>query len=136
MVDSQYWIWLGNAGHFINAERCLFHLSTIVGLVQVSTIGELYPRLGQNPNDKGEMQVLGGYAHDAEPRMYYETLVWHYFGQNENDDPIHRDAISCQRWQTHTEANRMHLATCYEWVRRQAKGGIKVFKHEDRYQGV
>lgn len=35
--------WFGNAGHFICAQWCRFHLTTQVGKYLVSTVGEYWP---------------------------------------------------------------------------------------------
>lgn len=43
MIAQSNWKWFGNAGHFICAQWCRFHLCTQVGTHLVSTVGELWP---------------------------------------------------------------------------------------------
>jgi hypothetical protein len=45
-VPKAEWRWFGNAGHFICAEWCRFHLCTQVGEYLVSTVGEYVPDEG------------------------------------------------------------------------------------------
>lgn len=40
------WKWFGNAGHFICAQWCRFHLCTQVGKYLVSSVGEYWPERG------------------------------------------------------------------------------------------
>jgi hypothetical protein len=42
-VSREQWEWFGNAGHFICARNCQFHLTTKVGRFLVSTVGEYMP---------------------------------------------------------------------------------------------
>lgn len=42
-VREKDWRWFGNAGHFICARWCQFHLCTQVGRWLVSTVGEYVP---------------------------------------------------------------------------------------------
>ncbi len=40
------WKWFGNAGHFICANHCRFHMTTQVGPWLVSTVGQYWPERG------------------------------------------------------------------------------------------
>jgi len=42
-VTRQNWKWFGNAGHFICADSCRFHMTTLVGKYLVSTVGQMWP---------------------------------------------------------------------------------------------
>lgn len=46
MIPTDQWRWFGNAGHFICAQWCRFHLCTQVGDYLVSTVGEHVPDEG------------------------------------------------------------------------------------------
>ena len=46
MIAGDKWVWFGNAGHFICARWCQFHLCTKVGRYLVSTVGEYMPDEG------------------------------------------------------------------------------------------
>lgn len=42
-MSKEDWIWMPHAAHFIGANYCRFHMSTKVGKVIVSTVGEYFP---------------------------------------------------------------------------------------------
>lgn len=42
-MTAKNWKWFGNAGHFICADWCQFHLCTQVGKYLVSTVGDYFP---------------------------------------------------------------------------------------------
>lgn len=42
-VPESKWKWFGNAGHFICARWCQFHLCTRVGDYLISTVGQYWP---------------------------------------------------------------------------------------------
>lgn len=42
-IPKAEWKWFGNAGHFICAQWCRFHLCTQIGNYLVSTVGEYVP---------------------------------------------------------------------------------------------
>lgn len=42
-IKEANWKWFGNAGHFICAQWCQFHLCTKVGKYLVSTVGQYVP---------------------------------------------------------------------------------------------
>jgi hypothetical protein len=43
MTPIKDWKWFGNAGHFICASYCQFHLCTLIGDILVSTVGQYLP---------------------------------------------------------------------------------------------
>ena len=43
MIPIKDWKWFGNAGHFICASDCRFHLCTLIGNTLVSTVGQYFP---------------------------------------------------------------------------------------------
>lgn len=40
LYPPETWVWQGSAAHFICADRCAFHLTTVIGPWIVSTVGE------------------------------------------------------------------------------------------------
>jgi hypothetical protein len=42
-INESDWKWFGNAGHFICAASCRFHLCTQIGEYLISTVGEYWP---------------------------------------------------------------------------------------------
>lgn len=60
----------GNAGHFVMADRCLWHLHTHVGnRYCISSVGELYPDLCRG--ERGEMAFMSPAF-----RANYESYVF------------------------------------------------------------
>jgi hypothetical protein len=43
LIPEKDWKWFGNAGHFICAFDCQFHLCTLIGDILVSTVGQYFP---------------------------------------------------------------------------------------------
>jgi hypothetical protein len=42
-IPVSEWKWFGDAGHFICAQWCQFHLCTLIGDALVSTVGKYFP---------------------------------------------------------------------------------------------
>lgn len=61
------WVWVGTPGHFFMADKCAFHLNTVIGRYLVSTVGEMFDREGCGP----ELKRL-----DIGPGRKYETMVF------------------------------------------------------------
>ena len=101
-------IWYGNAGHFIYASRCRFHLCTEVGEYLVSTVGEFYAK----PDDK-EMTPVGGWNKDL-----YETKVFKWEGRcgcGCGLPEIEPEDLECVRYETPKEANEGHRELCEKY---------------------
>jgi len=95
-------IWYGNAGHFICASRCRFHLCTEVGEYLVSTVGEFFAKL-----DDEEMTPVG-----SGDKENYETIVFVWTGRCECGcglPEIDGSDLECVRYETPKEANEGHL---------------------------
>lgn len=114
-IPESEWEWFGLAGHFICADRCQFHMTTKVGNVLVSTIGQYY----QNREDK-EMTAIGC-------DRFFETMV---FTAGErckidtcqcNMPTIDWDAPgfegAFEGYQTAGEATKGHMRMCHEWAK-------------------
>ena len=52
-IPEAKWEWFGNAGHFICADKCRFHLTTLVGKILVSTVGQMVTNVGGEYKDIG-----------------------------------------------------------------------------------
>jgi len=117
MIAPNEWRWFGSAGHFIASADCRFHLTTQVGRVLVSTIGDYYPS-GLRP---GVMRANAEGFAEVGWQRYFETFVF----------PLDDAACGCgcampvvSRWseidsqgyQTRGEANAGHLALCEKWA--------------------
>lgn len=60
--------WFGQAGHFIAADSCLWHLHTHVNGYCISSVGEYHPR-SERGSAAGQMMPIGS-------ERFYETLVF------------------------------------------------------------
>ena len=78
MISQSEWKWFGNAGHFICASWCRFHLCTQVGKYLISTVGEyVHPRHGAG-SEQVEVQWLkkNWPGEDIGAGRKYETMVF------------------------------------------------------------
>lgn len=74
-IPAGRWRWFGHAGHFIGASRCLFHLHTRIGDYRISTVGNYFPREGDDePTTVGIARL-------------YETYVFRISGECSDCDP-------------------------------------------------
>lgn len=75
-IDEKNWEWLGYPGHLIVSDRCVFHLTTVVGDCLISTVGDYRPGYKDTfrnsdiepPNSES---VMIGYD------RYFETYVFY-----------------------------------------------------------
>lgn len=109
-IPRDEWEWYGNAGHFIGSNRCRFHLTTAVGKVVVSTVGEYFPARG------GEMEELG-------VDRKYETMVFVFEDRCDKGCggcglpvPLTYIAEETNGYNTAGDATRGHLAMCEKWA--------------------
>lgn len=92
--------WFGQAGHFICANRCRFHLHTHVeGGFCVSTVGEFYER----PEDLDPTTVGVG--------RLYETMVFRI----ENDGDTSGEALDTEGYNDQDAANIGHMKMIRKW---------------------
>jgi hypothetical protein len=104
--------WYGYPGHFIGAERCLFHLTSTVGPWLISTVGDY------RPGREEERAAIGG------EDSHFETRVFRAgdpcdgpgcgCGLPDADGP----ELECRRYDTAGEAQAGHLALIEEWRHR------------------
>lgn len=87
-MRANNWKWFGHAGHFICADKCRFHLCTLVGKHLVSTVGELWP----------ERRVREIHAQYAEPKWLEENQ--HLRGDSFDNAYMKKfgfDTVGCDR---------------------------------------
>ena len=90
----------GHAGHFICANRCLFHLHTEVAGFKVSSVGNFRPKLGSTTSDYvGPIETIGS-------EYYYETMVFCVDDDGKEIAPGRQ--IDCATYQNETEAELGH----------------------------
>lgn len=94
---------LGTAGHFCDAAKCLFHLTTHVegpgGRRRVSTIGMYCP--GDWKGGRLPLRVPLG----ALPERFYETMT---FKLKSDGNVADWTELSCDRWRTAEDAEAGH----------------------------
>jgi hypothetical protein len=97
--------WFGQAGHFVCADRCRFHLHTHVNGYCVSTVGEFYPNGGREVKD---MDTVG-------LGRLYETMV---FPLDEMGGVTDWSGLWTEGYNDRDAANAGHAAMLDEWSRR------------------
>ena len=133
MIEVQDWKWFGNAGHFICASHCRFHLTTLIGGWMVSTVGEYLPdsttretiaRVRGNPivgrGDEGECEFLEKFGFEKLGSFgTFETMVFTAAPCTEEDCPCGgfpapTSWVSAEslRYDSAADATKGHYAFC------------------------
>ncbi len=123
-VPIDRWIWQGAPGHFICAERCRYHLATVVGPWLVSTVGEYYVKA----NDESPTPIG--------VERFYETMVFRAErARCIRDGPTgascgERHMLSARNLDfaaanSRKEAQAAHMRMCRKWARKTATNGGK-----------
>lgn len=119
IIPHKEWQWYGGASHFICGDRCQFHLSTVIGDVIISTIGEMI----SEPIKSRTFETIGC-------DRLYETMVFKA-GEpcNEKDCMCgERSAIhdGCELdfapYNDRKSATEGHAALCERWADTEYKG--------------
>jgi len=105
-IAPEKWEWFGHAGHFIHADRCVFHLHTHIGRWCISTVGEYFP----NPDD--EMQMV-----DSD--HFYETMVF------DTQAPDRWMEIDADAYNGPEDARLGHMRMCRKWACANQREGDK-----------
>lgn len=104
-IPESEWQWQGYAGHFCMAHACLFHLTTVVGNVMISSVGHLVTK----NVDEFEPEALG-----AEKGSFYETYV--FSGLDKHKCGCYKPAIGLEaegrRFKEHTDCEVFHMECC------------------------
>lgn len=76
MIPEKDWKWIGTAGHFICGQWCRFHLTTLIGNMLVSTIGQyVHPRhSGGHEVEEAEWLAKNPHGEEIGPGRKYETM--------------------------------------------------------------
>lgn len=143
VTPKSRWRWFGNAGHFICARECRFHLCTQVGKFLVSTVGEYLPRESTREiiaNSRGVILEGIGDAREADYMKKigyeklgagdgtYETYVFKAGAPCKEKDcncgmPALADAceIAGVRTTTAGAATTAHMKFCNEYAKRKKR---------------
>lgn len=86
-IDERDWQWYGNAGHYICGRWCRFHMTTEVGDVLVSTVGELlHPsNVGNSERTEREWLMDNWPGADVGRGRKYETMVFRIMREESGD---------------------------------------------------
>lgn len=100
--------WFGQAGHFVSAKDCQFHLHTHVGGYCISTVGEYIPRGERHP------EPIGGSAKVDRGRLY-ETMVFKL--TEDGSDILGESPLEMIPYWERNAANAGHMAAVKKWGR-------------------
>jgi hypothetical protein len=104
VIAAEDWIWCGYAGHFIGAASCRFHLTTRVGDVRVSTVGDYHPPHHEGPDPK----PIGGGGRT------YETFVFRVEGPGDGTVADWGE-VDSDAYIDSEMAEAGHMAMCRKW---------------------
>ncbi len=109
-VAVEEWEWFGQAGHFICAAQCMYHLHTHVGRYCVSTVGEHYPDGIVHHEPQGEMQFMGA------SECHYETMVFKL--DRDRQGISNHSELDARQTKTRDEAAAIHKEFCLKYAGR------------------
>lgn len=107
-ASREGWVWHGYPGHFICADRCVFHLSTSInGKVLVSTVGHFVPDPKKNP----------GHTEPVGPGFDFETMVFAINGYDDHHNPVIVDysGIETRGYNDSEAAEAGHYIACLDY---------------------
>jgi hypothetical protein len=135
--------YFGNAGHFICADKCQFHITTQIGTYLVSTVGELWPgravreiiAKSHDPAWLTKNQSLKGDAFDA---AYMERFGYDTIGHDRKfETMVFKTSALCKcgcgmpeiipseldfaGYNDRASANSGHEAMCVKWEKKLAR---------------
>jgi hypothetical protein len=99
--------YFGQAGHFIAADRCRFHLHTHVNGYCVSTVGEYYPLWLSKDESADEPATIG-------LGRLYETMVFRLSGNGEDLESY--GDLEMTPYNTRDAANDGHERAVCKWA--------------------
>jgi hypothetical protein len=118
-IPMDKWVWLGCAGHFIASGSCKFRITTEVGDILVSTMGDYY---------RGEERIEIGYKRFLETMCFplLDSLCSCGCGAREVGDFAE---LYLRGYQTRAEARVGHMEICKMVARGEiTKGKAKETK--------
>jgi len=102
-IPENKWKWYGSAAHLCVASMCRFHITTLVGNIVVSTVGEFY----EKPNDARPTEIGLG--------RLYETMAFKQTGMCSCGcglPTVSGLELLCEGYNHAEAANRGHLKIC------------------------
>jgi hypothetical protein len=109
MTPPEQWIWQGYPSHLCVSDKCLFHLSTVVGTYIISTIGDYRPNGHTKPPETIGYERL------------FETYVFTAGNSCEcgcgSTLPKQLDEIDALPANTAPDAQRNHMTLCYKYAK-------------------
>ena len=120
------WEWDGFAKHFCGSGDCYFRMSTKIGDIVVSTVGDYKPnrhhpddllrKLGIKPKDRYKSEMIGC-------DRYYETMTFKSTDAN----------CECCDWQADTGAGELDWYKGYDTAREARKGHLEICEEVESF---
>lgn len=110
--------WFGQAGHFIAANHCRFHLHTHVGGWCVSTVGDYHPpyRFDRATRSLRPARDTDG-VEEIGPDRTFETMVFKVLPDGETAD----GELDFRAYNDRDSANAGHAALVAKWARKRGR---------------
>lgn len=103
-IPANEWVWCGLPGHFVGGRDCRLHLSTRVGDLRVSTVGDYHP---PGHTEDGPKEIGWG--------RLYETMVFPVDGHGlHGEGGIAGDELICEAYNAPEDAEAGHMRLCRE----------------------
>lgn len=127
-IPMSKWEWFGKPGHYICAEWCRFHLTTVVGKYVVSTVGELVHPSDSGGSEATEMEWMAKNwpGADVGSNRKYETMVFlvgkrcrrKECGKCGHPELKNARELDANVYNTRGDAQRGHLEMCERWAKK------------------
>lgn len=121
-VPQSEWKWFGNAGHFISARWCRFHLCTQIGDYLVSSVGEyVNPKhIRESGLSEDEWAEKHPFGTNIGSGRTFETMVFAIIGVacdcGCNLPEIEPHELDSGCYNSPDDANNGHMAMCRKWA--------------------
>ena len=132
-IPEKDWLWFGEAGHFICASWCRFHLCTLIGDFVISTVGKyVHPRhYAGSEQAESEWLLKNPDGEEIGYKRTYETMVFKLKGRCEEPDcgcgghplidPRELDFLPAN---TSGEARENHMTLCRKTAERDCDAPV------------
>jgi hypothetical protein len=124
-IPQAEWEWFGTPGHFICAQWCRFHLTTVVGNYIISTVGEyVHPRhSGGVEAQESKWLAKNWPGEDIGAGRKYETMVFKAGRCTATScgcqlPEISGTELDMKGYNTRVDATRGHIELCTTWARK------------------
>lgn len=122
-IPESKWIWSGSPGHFICSRWCRFHLTTIIGGVVISSVGDYHP---SHAKDTAKPETIGC-------DRLYEVMVFQVTTKKPKKNacqctvcchPMNGTEIDFKGANSAVDAESNHRAMCRKWASKKRQAAI------------